>query len=131
MGVDAGAHIARALAKPIAHRVFDPERCKVQAFKGAVLRCQLHLKGLRRGEPNFPRHLKRCAVNILLIGIGTMSQLHQHPLCQAAVQVEQQHVAPRALQLHAPTALVHSLMRQLSDAQHLSRQQVFYASGTG
>ena len=131
MGVDAGAHIARALAKPVAHRVFDPERCKVQTFKRTVVCRQLHLKGLRRGKPDFPRHLKRSTVNVLLIVIGALSQLHQHPLCQAAVQVEQQHVAPRALQPYAPTALVHGLLRELSDAQHLSCQKVFHASGTG
>ena len=91
--VDIGAH-ACFVAKAISNRIFDFERCKVQTFQRAVLRGDVYFETLLRREPQLPRHIGGDVIQILFLTIGRVRQLDQHPLCQTAVQIQQQSIAP-------------------------------------
>ena len=125
VGIDIGAHVVLG-AKAVGNRVLDLERRKIQARQRAVLRCDLDLEALPGGEPDFPGHVARRVVEVLLAAILAVLQFDQHALGQAAVQVELHRVAPRALQLHTGAP---GLALGAGDALNLGGQQRFHTGG--
>ena len=128
--VDVGAH-AKLVAESVSHGVFDFERRKVQAFERAVLRGDFNLESFFRREPQLPRHLTRSAIQVLLLTVLCVRQLHQHALSQAAVQVELQHIAPRGAHHHTRTKRANVVVAHASDATHFLGQIGFDACRTG
>jgi hypothetical protein len=120
---------ATLVAKAVADRVLDLERREVQALERTVLGRDLDLDGLLRREPDFPGDLAGRGVQVVFAAVAPVPELHQHPLRQAAVQVELEGVAPRGLQRHAGAPLLHR--RLAGDARDLGGQVVLHASGAG
>ena len=105
--IDIGAHTVGFVAEAVAHRVFDFQRGKVQRGQWAVLGRDFDLDALARGEPNLPGHLARSLVQVALVAVFGERQLHQHPLRQAAMQVQHLHSPPRTIDPHTAPALDH------------------------
>ena len=131
LGVDIRAHAVGLVAKTVAHGVLDLQPGKVQRCERAVLRRYFHLNGLLGREPDLPRHLSSGAVEVLFAAVIGVGQLHQHPLRQAAVQVQAHGVAPRGLGHHTTAAGQQVFTLQAGQGVHFMCQKVFYASGAG
>ena len=99
-GFDVGAH-AGLVAETVDQRVLDLQCGEVQALERAVLGRDLDLEALLGREPDFPGHIGSGVVQVLLAAVGRGRQVHQHALRQAAVQVQQQRVAPGTFDQHA------------------------------
>ena len=96
-----------------------------------MLRGYLDLDALLRGKPALPGHLAGSAVQVLFAAVFGVRQQHQHPLGQAAVQVEQHRIGKRGAHRHAAALLGDTARRQLCDLQNLGGQVVFHACGAG
>ena len=91
----------------------------------------LDLEGLARGEPDLPGHLAGGAVQVVLVAVQRLRQLHQHALGQAAVQVQEHGVAPHGAHMHA-TAPDHQVMAlEAGDGVDLVGQKALDAGGAG
>ncbi len=127
-GVHAGA-LAAFGAEAVADGVLDLERGEIERGQRAVLGGDLDLDGLRRGEPDFPGHLARGVVQVVLVAVLAVPELHQHTLGQAAVQVQAHGVTPRGLHTHAAARL--EGQRLVGDALHLGGEEVLDTGGAG
>ena len=76
------------VAKAVADCIFNFECRKVERIQRTVLCCDLNFDALLGGKPYFSRHLGRGTVQVLLVAVLGVAELHQHPLCQAAVQIK-------------------------------------------
>ena len=108
-GIDIRPYAMGFIAKAVADRVFDFEGRKVQRGQRAVLRRHFYFDALLGCKPNFPGYGGGGTVQILFAAVVGLRELHHHALCQAAMQIEQQHRAPRALQHHAAAPALNRL----------------------
>jgi len=131
LGVDIRAHAVGLVTEAVAHRILDLEGGEVQTGQRTVLRRHFHLDALLGREPDLPRHLTGGAVQVLLVAVVGVGQLHQHPLRQAAVQVQAHGVAPGGTRHDAATACQQVLAHQSGEVMNLRGQQVLHASGAG
>jgi hypothetical protein len=94
-----------------------------------VLRCNFYFESLLGGEPNFPRHSKGGVVQIFFAPVKRLRELNKHALCESAVQVQAQGIAPRSVGHHATAAREQIVAREASQLVHLIGQQAFNAGG--
>ena len=111
----------------VGHGVFDAQRSKIQAFERTALRGDLYLERLLCAKPRFPRHLTSGGIQVILPGVRHNSQLHQHPLRHAAVQIELHDRAPAApLNPNAAPLRLHGASWQGSNRAGFFCQQVLH-----
>ena len=103
-------------AKAIGHSVFDFQCRKVQTGQRTVLCGNFDFESLLGGEPNLPRHITGGFIQIFFVAIQGLRQLHQHPLGQATVQIEQHGFTPGGPYDHATPSRHQVLACQTGDA---------------
>ena len=127
-GLDTGP-LAVFVAKAVTQRILDTQSSKVQALQGRALGGDVHLEGLARCEPDFPRHFTCGVVQVVFVAIGPMPQLYQHTLRQTAVQVQAQGIAPTGRHGHTRAQGLRLGVR--AQPGHFVGQQRFHAGGAG
>ena len=90
--------LAVGVAQRVAQGVFHPQAGEVQALQRALAAADVDAEGVLRGEPRLPVHISCQRVEVLLVAVGAVHQLHQHPGGDAAVQVQAHGVLQRGLQ---------------------------------
>ena len=116
-------------AKAIGHSVFDFQCRKVQTGQWAVLRSDFDFESLLGGEPNLPRHITGGFVKVFFVAVQGLRQLHQHPLGQATMQIEQQGFTPGGPHDHATPPGHQVLAGQTGDAVDLVGQKTLDTGG--
>ena len=91
----------------------------------------LHLDRLLGREPDLPRYLGGCSVQILFAAVLAVGELHQHALGQTAMQVQQHGVTPGGGGQHAAPAREQVFALQAGEGVHFGGQKILNASGAG
>jgi len=84
--IDRRPHRAGA-GKLVADGVFDAQRHEGEAAKGALLRADFDLDGVRRQEPAMPREIGRDSIDVLLGAIRGLGDSPENSACDPAFQV--------------------------------------------
>jgi hypothetical protein len=110
---------------------FTRRAAKFRLLSGLCWAVTFDLEALAWGEPDFPGHAAGQFVKVVFAAIGPVRQLYQHALRKAAVQVEQQRIAPGGAQQHATAPGEQVLTRQAGGTVGLIGQKALDASGAG
>ena len=87
LGIDVRTHPS-FLTEAVRHRILDFERGKVEAGQGAVLGGDVDLECVFGGEPHLPSHRAGGLIQVALVAVRGLRELHQNPLRQTAAQIE-------------------------------------------